>query len=319
MPTGKKEVDAKIFKKIEERYKHEPEILAKYYKELKAEGKSVRTIKNYMYDIVFFMNYLDAQPRELFYEKVDRDVINEFMLDLEERGVSDNRKLAVWYALQSFFYFLYDRELISKMPLPAKGKPKNRGTPKIKAMSEDEVAKLIEYIQNNGNPENIQRDLCWLALGCTIGLRISAILQINIEDIDFKKKKIRVVEKRDKVMDKDISDSVCGIIKNYIAYRNKRFPVISTGALFLGPSANRLCYETVRLALKDYSINAIGRSVAPHTMRRTCATILLKKFNDVYTVSVQLGHSNMQTTQRYIEVSDERMKTVATALGEIFK
>lgn len=320
-PTGKKDAEAQIYQKIEARYKDEPRILMKYYLELKAESKSARTIENYLRDVMLFMGCVDCQDRNKFYLDVDRDVVNEFLIDMSERGLSDSRKSAVWYALQSFFNFLLDRELISKAPLALKGKPKNRDNPQGKAMTEEEVAAVMNYIKENGNPYNVKRDLCWFALGCTTGLRISAILNINIEDIDFRNKQIWVVEKRDKMFAMDICDGVCEIITEYMREIKSRgwYGKAKTHALFLSPNYNRLSYETVRAKIKEYGQQAIKKDISPHAMRRTCATILYNKVKDIYEVSLQMRHGSVKTTQRYIKVSSEQMKRTANILGEMIK
>lgn len=327
MPSGRLENENKEFKKIEEQLKNLPDIFSEYYYALRAEKKSYRTIQEYLKSIRSFMNFATKGKRsESFYKNVRPITINKYMITLETKTkhgevvpTSSNFRAANWYALNSFFSFLEENEYVDMNPVPRKSRPKITDAPATTYLTEEEVNKIVLNIQKNAKESMVNRDLCIFMLGVSTGLRIAAITQINMEDIDFDNNIIRVIEKRNKTFDARFSAPVRKILIDWIADRRKYFKDVPSNALFVSQKGERISYDMVRKLLLKYSNGITNKHVTPHVMRHTCATILYEKTGDIYLTAAQLHHSKIETTARYATISDKKQEKATELLGDIFK
>lgn len=322
MSNGRLEKETIAFAKIEEKLKTLPKILTDYYYTMRAEKKSYRTIGEYITSIAAFMTNTTGKSEE-FYKAVTAMDINRYMISLETRKVngrtkptSSSYRATQWYAINSFFEFLNDTGRINGNPVPKKSRPKITDNASVTYLTEDEIRSIIWSIKEKA-PENIMnRNLCMFIMGITTGLRISAILQINMEDIDFEKSVIHVVEKRNKTFDVVIGKKTKKILKDWIADRNKYFKDVRTNALFITQYGDRMGYKTAQRMLETYS-ELVNKKVTPHVMRHTCATNLYEKTGDIYLTATQLHHSSVTVTQRYANVSNRKMKQAASLLDDM--
>lgn len=317
MTLGRREADDKLFKIIEQKCASEPSVISKYYRELKARDKTSNTIHEYIKAVIMFANTIECTNCEEFYKEVDRDKINTFMLSLADRRLSNSRRKSLWSALNSFFDYLVDIGYIEKTPIDPRTKPKAHDHPSVTYLTEEEVGDMMDNIRTVADKRDMYRDLCWFALGVTTGLRISAILHINIEDIDWDAQTIRVVEKGRKIVNKPFGEKVAYYMRKWINDRNKYYPNAATSALFLSRQNNRLSPDVIQRNIKKYAVGVTNKNVTPHVMRHTCATLLYDKTRDVYQVCKQLGHSSVTTTQIYAEISDAKIKESVSLLDEI--
>lgn len=322
MSNGRLEKETIAFAKIEGKLKTLPKILTDYYYTMRAEKKSYRTIGEYITSIAAFMTNATDKSEE-FYKTVTTMDINRYMISLETRKVngrtkptSSSYRATQWYAINSFFEFLNDTGRINGNPVPKKSRPKITDNASVTYLTEDEIRSIIWSIKEKA-PENIMnRNLCMFIMGITTGLRISAILQINMEDIDFEKSVIHVVEKRNKTFDVVIGKKTKKILKDWIADRNKYFKDVKTNALFITQYGDRMGYKTAQRMLETYS-ELVNKKVTPHVMRHTCATNLYEKTGDIYLTATQLHHSSVTVTQRYANVSNRKMKQAASLLDDM--
>lgn len=323
MSNGRLERETKVFDGIEKDLKKMPKVYMDYYYTLRAEKKSYSTIYEYIKSIKKFVDSIDASG-ETFYKNITTMDINKYMISLESRQIgkkmkptSSSFRAHQWYALNSFFEFLVDTDKIEKNPVPPKSRPKLTDNVSVEHLTEEEVSGIIKNIEDN-SPKNIKnRDLCIFTLGITTGLRVSAILQMNVEDVDLDNNVIHVVEKRNKSFNVIIGKNTKKYLKNWIADRKKYFNEADTNALFISMKNNRISYDVVQNMLNKYSKGITKKKVTPHVMRHTCATILYEKTGDIYLTSAQLHHSNISTTQRYANMSNKKLKQAASILGNM--
>lgn len=325
MSNGRLEKETVAFAKIEEKLKLLPKVFSDYYYTMRAEKKSYRTIGEYILSINVFMDYLtDGEAKEDFYKNVTAMDVNKYMISLETKKVGNKKKQTSssfranqWYALNSFFDFLTDTGKIDANPVPKKSRPKITDNPSVTYLTEEEVSGIIDSIKDEAKDSMVNRDLCWFILGVTTGLRVAAILQINMEDIDLEKGVIHVVEKRSKTFDVILGKNTKKILKKWIVDREKYFGDAETDALFISQYGQRMSYDIVRKLLLKYAEGVTTKNVTPHVLRHTCATNLYEKTGDIYLTSAQLHHSNISTTQRYAEMSNKKMKQAASILDDL--
>ena len=324
MSNGRLEKETIAFARIEEKLKTLPSIFTEYYYTMRAEKKSFNTLDKYIIAINLFMKHItNDDPREDFYTTVTPMDINKYMISLETKNVGGKKKqtsssfrATQWYALNSFFEFLNENGKIKSNPVPKKSRPKITDNPSVTYLTKEEVAEIILNIKENAPESVMSRNMCLFILGITTGLRISAITQINLEDIDLEKGIIHVVEKRNKTFDVIIGKKTKKAIKEWIADRNKYFKDVKTNALFVSQYENRLSYDSAKRIIETYS-SVVNKKVTPHVMRHTCATNLYEQTGDIYLTANQLHHSNVATTQRYAEISNKKMKQAASTLDDL--
>lgn len=292
------------------------------------KGKSNNTVTQYYYDLRTFLRYLEMTNKKIppsDFSKIDIedfnfDDIKKLTLDdlyaymayvNNEHSSNDSFRARKVASLRSFFKYLYIKEKsIDENPA------QNLETPKLKKrlpkyLSLEQSVELLKVIDGKYK----QRDLAMFMLFLTCGLRLSELVGINISNIDFKKKTLKVIGKGNKERIVFINDLCIDTIKKYLEER----PVDGVrqdfkDALFLSSKSVRISGRSVeRLAKKYFELAGIDASVyTPHKLRHTAATIMYRDGNvDVRTLQKILGHESLSTTQIYTHVSDDFMENAA--------
>ena len=322
--SGRYEKEMKFEAKIKNRLQTEPAIFADYYYSLIGSGKSYVTAYGYISYILSFVKFTfgDKYGAE-FYTKVRPTHINRYIASLRTKTVdgqiertSDVLRTSTWSALKSFFDFLVP-EYIDKNPVDSTKRPKMKDNPSVTYLEPDEISKMISNVEQQANKRMKNRDLCLLKLGFSTGLRASAIVQIDIDDIDFKRKQIRVTEKGDYDHYVMFGDKLKDQLLLWIQDRQEYFGQFSTNALFVSQMGNRMSTDMLAKLMTKYAKGATEKHVTPHVMRHSCATNLYEKTGDIYLCSKQLNHRNVSTTQRYAELSKERQREAANMLDDL--
>lgn len=322
--SGRLEKENNLKRKIENRLANAPSIVEEYYYSLVGSGKSYDTAYRYINYVISFINFtFKDNSSEEFYLKVKPLHINKYIASLRNKQVngkaertSDSIRAVQWSALNSFFQFLVP-DYISNNPVENTVRPKMKDNPKVTYLTPEEIAKVMTNIENNAQKRFKNRDLCILKLGFSTGLRISAIVQIDINDVDLKQNCIRVTEKGDYDNYVMFGDNLKKQIMAWLEDREEYFPNCSSNALFVSQVNQRISDDTVAEMLTKYSNGATDKHVTPHVMRHSCATNLYEKTGDIYLCSRQLNHKNVSTTQRYAELSKEKQKMAANILDDM--
>ena len=327
--NGRKEHEMIWENKINKMLENKPEIIKAY--SYSFISKEMTTKKAYIGYIISFLNFLkdeinlDVNDVNI-YNNILPSHINKYMEYIKytngkENGVSiRSTKL---YAVSNFFEFLINEGYVDHNPCNKVKPPKNNIEKDIIAMDINEIELLENNIREGvgthrsieRNKKWINRDLAIVMLGCSTGLRVGAIVQINIEDIDFKRHKIRVIEKGGIGKSIYIGKKVENQLLTWIEDRNKLINN-DCSALFISNQKKRMTTECVRQLLKRNTYN-IDKHITPHKMRSTCATRLYEQTGDVYLVQQQLGHKNIRNTERYAKVSEQRRREAASILDSI--
>lgn len=322
--SGRYEKEMQLEKKIENRLVNMPTIIKEYYYSLIGAGKSYDTAYRYInYIISFFEFTFNGNMDEQFYLKVKPVHINKYIASLRTKEVngktertSDSHRSVHWSALNSFFQFLTP-DYINSNPVANTNRPKMKDNPKVTFLTPDEIAGIMRNVEMNGQDKLKNRDLCLLKLGFSTGLRISAIVQIDINDIDLKHNQIRVTEKGDYDNYVMFGDNLKTQIISWLNDREKYFSGYNTQALFVSQRGQRISDDMVTEILKKYSKGVTDKHVTPHVMRHSCATNLYEATGDIYLCSKQLNHKNVSTTMRYAELSKEKQKKAANLLDDM--
>lgn len=319
MSAGRFEKDLKTEQKILSDMKNMPSILTDYYYSLIGEGKTYITAANYIYNVNFFVEKMFPRNKESFYTNTTPNIINRYMAQLRTgngKRMSDSYLTTKWSALNSFFNFLVP-EYLSTNPVSMTHRPRQRSTPQVNYLTEDEMQTMFDNVITMADYKYINRDLAILKLGFATGLRKAEILNINISDIDFANKKVTVIGKGDRSYDVYLGDKLIQQIALWLADRDKYFAShANTDALFVSNAYKRISERALNKLVDKYSVG-IGKHITPHGMRHTAATMLYNKTNDIYLVSSQLHHKNIATTTRYAEMNENRMRNATSILDSV--
>ena len=272
----------------------------KYIRYLDVEkGYSRHTILNYSKDLSEFKAFLGERALET----VDYLAIRKFLSVLRERNLksrSISRKLS---CLRSFFRFLNREGLLKSDPAKAVSNPKlEKHLPKF--LTEEEITRLIE------SPDLAKlsglRDRAILETFYSTGIRVSELVGLNFEDIDFFSGVVKVRGKGKKERMVPIGEKALGVLRDYAQKRKNTLP-----AVFLNKNGSRLTDRGVRLILDKYiRLTSLREDISPHSLRHSFATHLLNRGADLRSVQELLGHANLSTTQIYTHVTMDKLKGV---------
>jgi len=170
-----------------------------------------------------------------------------------------------------------------------------------------DVASVVKLIESP-NVKDVwgSRDRAIMEVLYSSGLRVSELVGLDIEDVDFIGGVAKVMGKGKKERICPIGDKASDALRNYLNKRSRK-----DKALFLNRSGTRLQDRSIRRIIDKY-INKISlkEKISPHTLRHSFATHLLDRGADLRSVQELLGHKNLSTTQIYTHITAERLKSV---------
>ncbi len=263
---------------------------------------SGHTVINYKLDLKDFSRFLAGTALE----KIDYLSLRKYLAVLKEKNLSSRTVGRRLSALRSFFRFLSREGYIKTNPILMLSSPKlDKHLPSF--MTEEEVKKLIEsaFARNDSDLLGL-RDRAILEVFYSSGLRISELVGLNLDDIDFISGIVKIRGKGKKERIVPIGEAALSTIRKYLHRRKKQLP-----AIFLNKNSSRITTRGVRFILVRYlRLAGIKPGVSAHTFRHSFATHLLNRGADLRTVQELLGHANLSTTQIYTHLTTEKLKSV---------
>lgn len=322
--NGRLEKEIKAKKLMDKKLSTLPAVFTEFYYYLDAEGKSYTTLNNYINHNIDFMNYVNSNYAEgTFYANVKALHVNQYMASIrhkESNGelvrVGDEIRAARWTSLNTFFKFLKNNDYIADNPMEKTNRPKIKTEHKVTYLNKKETNLVFKEVRNKASKKKLSRDLCLMSLALSTGLRVSAITQINIDDINFENNTIKVIEKGDKTRYINFGDNLKVLIENCIKDREQSFSNVNTDALFVSQWGTRMTTQAVRDLVAKYTSVVKGKHITPHKLRASTAMNLYGAGVDILTIASILGHENITTTQRYTQSYDEKKANAAKILDD---
>ncbi len=298
---------------------------------------------NYALDLKTFFEYLTkeipifADKRIIDFDFRDLDRITPTMLErylsylnyYSRNGKVYNnnekakaRKLS---AIRSMLKYFFKKEKISS-DISVKIETPKLHEKEIIRLEIDEVVKLINQAENpdlltknqqSFNKHTKLRDVAILTLFLGTGIRISELVGINLDDIDFSINGFKITRKGGNQVVLYFSDEVRVALLNYIEERNKNKKVLpEEQALFLSLQNKRIGIRTVEKLVKKYSsVVTPLKKITPHKLRSTYGTNLYRETQDIYIVADVLGHKDVNTTKKhYAAISEDARRSVANVV-----
>ena len=177
----------------------------------------------------------------------------------------------------------------------------------------------MNQIDKNSSQVVALRDRTIVALALSTGMRVGAITNLNISDINFEEHIINVIEKGNKIRQISIGDNIVALLQDWVSMREKVFTDIDTNALFVSQKKCRITSKAVGDMIKRYTASAgINKHITPHKFRSSAATNLAAAGVSIQAIAKQLGHSNVSVTQRYLDVLKEEKEKTVKVLDNLF-
>jgi len=239
------------------------------------------------------------------------DAVRAYLAFLNEKQYSKAtiaRKLAT---LRSFYKFLVKRNRVSSNPVVSIRTPKQeKKLPRF--LEYEEVKRLLDT-----PPMDTwlgARDRAILETLYSTGIRVSELVGLNMDDIDFLGEVVHVRGKGKKERIAPIGSSALQVIQHYMEYRNKRAQSngnFDSKVLFVNKHGRRLSTRSVRRKMDKYlKMAGLDPAISPHTLRHSFATHMLNSGADLRSVQELLGHQSLSTTQVYTHLTTTKLKEV---------
>jgi len=293
------------------------QLLTQFFEHLRYERNvSEHTLRNYMSDLLQFYDYLapgdpeTQKRREVDVKQIDHITIREWLSSLhaaQKKKTSVARKLA---ALRTFFQFLVREGSVELNPAKLVSTPRLEKKLPVHLSVED----AIRFIETPDTETDLgRRDRAILELLYGTGVRVSELTKLDVGDVNFKEKLIRVTGKRRKQRIVPFGDPALHALMNYLTVRNAFLQKASpeerdSQAVFLNYQGTRITTRSVgRMVDKYIGICAGIHNISPHALRHSFATHLLDSGADLRDIQELLGHARLSTTQIYTHVSMEKL------------
>ena len=267
---------------------------------------SDNTLQSYQRDIVQYMQYIDNN-RLNFYKVKEEDIRNYFkhLEELNKKASTISRNLA---SIRAFYQFLKRNKKVKKDPTQEIQAPKiEKKVPNI--LTSKEVELLLEQ------PKNIDlkgiRDKAMLEFAYATGMRVTEIISLNIEDVNIEDGyvKCKTSEKERSI---PLGSMALKALREYI--EKARLVMIKdedNKALFVNVNGRRLTRQGFWKIVKYYKEQAhIAKDITPHVLRHSFATHLLQNGAELKAIQTMLGHSDISSTQIYMQFQDESLRGI---------
>lgn len=349
----------RYYERVEEKVKELPWYVGEYI-DKRRRKLSAASLLNYCHDYIIFFDWLLAEgyfkglrkevPLSVL-EKLTIQQLEDFLsfleFKLENSPLTINRKLS---ALKSLFHYLQNiaetaelepyitRNVLAKIELNDVKEDQETIANRMegKMLRGDEYEQFRQFVAHeyglinkdnkkrfNFHQKNCERDAAIVSLILGSGLRLSEVVGIDLDDIDWKKNTVRVIRKGNKEQYVYFSEQAKLDLKEYLEIRENRYQVTkSTKALFIaatmGPkgTSRRLTERSIEKIIEKYA-KAFGKpSLSVHKLRHSFATRYHVENNDVPKLRRQLGHSSIQTTMIYTHLTNNEMRSAVNNMDK---
>lgn len=300
---------------------------------------SALTRLNYAYDLRLFFNYLN-ECNEIFTNKKVQDLtlddfakvqsidiekfisyLNFYNKDGKKRFNKEKGKARKLSSIKSLYKYCFKRDLIPANVADKVTAPKLHEKSILRLEPEEMVRVLDEVSLKDGFTKHQQnyltntskRDEAIFYLFLGTGIRISELVGLNIDDINFEINSFKITRKGGNSTILYFTDEVKEKLINYLLQRKEILKEMNESAFFVSLQKKRISTRAVQNIVKKFAQVAVPlKNITPHKLRSTFGTNLYRETKDIYMVATLLGHKDINTTRKhYVAINDE-MKREAT-------
>lgn len=276
---------------------------------------SEHTLRAYVSDLRSFTTYcqVDELSTENIRSVVTLRAIRAWLASLVQQGKSRSTISRRTASIRSFTAWAYRRGYLDSDPgllvTSARGDQK---LPQVQTPSD--TAELLSYAATRAREENSPaaiRDWAILETIYATGIRVSEVCSLDTTSIDQQGMTLRVIGKGNKERVVPFTRACLSALQAWLSHGRQSLAIPEAGrALFVGDKGRRIDPRVIRSMIHRMCAQAGVRDLAPHALRHTAATHILAGGADLRAVQEMLGHSSLQTTQRYTHVDAQRLSAI---------
>lgn len=307
-----------------------PQCVSEYYFS-RASSKESKGSAEYLKKIRAFLRFINEDTKTVDVTQITENDVSKYLHSIEQTTDKNGIKRETSFAyrkqihsiLNSFFEYLKKRKIILENPMECIERPMSKDVVKRIPLDSFDINFILECIDNGAGTRRSKnrqenwksRDKAIITLLAMTGMRETALTEINVSDLDFDKGTITVIDKRHKTHIYKMNDPIKMALRTWLNDRETKLGGCETDALFISNQRKRVNEKTVVWIVEKYSLEGLGYKISPHKLRAAFCTILYQSTGDIEFVRRAVGHSSIETTQRYI-VDDDRAKDEAASIME---
>lgn len=281
--------------------------IKKFLKFIKVDKKlSKNTLESYQRDILQYKEYITENNINYVNVK-NEDIINylEYLHTINKKSSTISRHLA---SIRLFYQYLAKSKIVKEDPTKGIQSPKiEKKAPSV--LSSQEVSLLLD--QPKGEDLKSIRDKAMLEIAYATGMRVTEIISLNISDIDLTNSSVTCkTENKQRII--PLGKMSLHALQEYM--ETARLNMIKDDneqALFVNVNGKRLTRQGFWKIIKYYKEQAhISKEITPHVLRHSFATHLLQNGADLKSIQSMLGHSDISSTQVYMQFQDDSLKNI---------
>lgn len=327
--------ELRITKKLRELETLLPPLCAEFFRGV-ADTTAILTRYAYAMDFKTFFHYLagvyQKEPMDFTCEDLNQLTLDDMESYLSYLDLYDHddgkpirnhekakaRKIA---SLRSLFKYFYKKQKLDNNIASLLDTPKLHNKPIVR-LEANEVADMLDFAEtgsSNTKRKKVSstRDVAILSLFLGTGIRVSELVGIDLQDVDFTVNGFKITRKGGNQVVLYFSNEVADALKAYWEERMQITPLEGhENALFLSSQKKRIGVRTIQLMVKEYAKGAVPlKHITPHKLRSTYGTSLYQETGDIYLVADVLGHKDVNTTTKhYAAQADDRRRQAAKAV-----
>lgn len=274
---------------------------------LKTERRySAHTLSNYQRDLLRFAEFCAALPDITAWRDVSVHQLRQFVSTQHRDGLGARSLQRRLSAVRSFYNFLLREKEALHNPVKGIRAPKaQRKLPTT--LDTDQVQRLLTI--STDDPLSV-RDHAIMELFYSSGLRLTELVNLNVQDIDLNDQTVRVTGKGNKTRILPVGRYAQAAIRKWLATRTAN-PASDQPALFTSKKGTRLSQRAIQSRLRAWAIKQnLPTHLHPHMLRHSFASHLLESSGDLRAVQELLGHADISTTQIYTHLDFQHLANV---------
>lgn len=300
-----------------------PDYVNEWHDNLYASKKTAATRREFVRKVRNFLSWIDEDVKNIGVEQITDKNVTKYYISIGTKKNSDGSisetsgsyQQGIYCVLKNFLGFLHKKGYIKENYILNIDKPKNNDLERINEhrlrLTKDEFDKVIKQVETEDKVYLKRRDLAMMKVFMGTGMRETALKIINISDVDFEKKTLTTIDKGKggKLQVYRLNKGMEQAIKEWLAIRED-----DNEALFINYKGERISCNGIAKVVNKYFSKALGTHVSPHKIRGGVVSILYEQTHDIERVRRSIGHSNSETTQRYIRTANDERDKMAEML-----
>ena len=330
--TGKDIYENRIKSKVESRVNNYPDYVKGFYYSLRNSGRttSVKTQDVYTGYVIRFLEETNKSVQDITYDDITFFLVN---IGTKPNGkkASGSYMVAVYSALKKFFKYLIATKRIIDNPMENIERPAPKPSDQVKRcyLEVSEINNILsslnkswrDYEAGKNDDKYALRDLAIISLFLNTGIRLQALTNLDIGDIDHHNKTVTVIDKGNKKKICYLNNNTFNILVMWcmkaIVYNGYKSETVNKDMpIFVSNRKKRMSESTVENIIRR-RCKIEGKNITPHKLRATYATQMLNAGCGLYEVQQLMGHSSPKTTEIYIQGQEENIKQ-ASKLANTF-